>query len=123
VGSPEYTPVSRLWRAAGSPVNGPSDPPAAGAGSPDCALASAPRRAASPDYTPRTPPARAPPPQSPDYSRPLPPSPLVPDADPGTSPARCYLRRHHPYQRSGAATCTRSASGSGIDHGQRHLVY
>ncbi|OEL25897.1 hypothetical protein BAE44_0013084 [Dichanthelium oligosanthes] len=110
VASPEYTPVCRLWRAAGSPGHRPSNRPP-GAESPDCAPASPPRRAASPDYTPRTPPARA----SPSLP---PPSPLVPDAESGTSSARRYRRRHHPYQRSGAGT----SSASGINHGQRHLV-
>ncbi|CAN6300976.1 unnamed protein product [Urochloa humidicola] len=100
VASPEYTPVSRLWRAAaGSPEHRPANTPP-GAESPDCVPASSapPRRGASPDYTPRTPPARAPP--CPDYSTSSPP---VSDAESGTSsPARRYRQRHHPYQRSGA---------------------
>ncbi|CAN6295163.1 unnamed protein product [Urochloa humidicola] len=103
--SPEYTPVSRLWRAAGSPEHMPANhhPPGA----------------ESPDYMPRTPPARAPP--CPDYSSRSPP---VSDAQSGTSsPARRYRRRHHPYHRSDAGTCTWSASGNvGSNHGQRHLV-
>ncbi|CAN6325273.1 unnamed protein product [Urochloa humidicola] len=45
--SPEYTPVSRLWIAAGSPEYGPSNQTPPGAESPDCAPASAPPRRAA----------------------------------------------------------------------------
>ncbi|KAJ1297203.1 hypothetical protein BS78_01G359700 [Paspalum vaginatum] len=105
VASPEYTPVSREWRAAASPDYTPSDRRRRAA-SPDYApssLTSPPRSAtaASPDYTPLTLPARAPP--TPDYSpSTLPPSPLVSDAESHTSPPRRSCRRRHPYQRSGA---------------------
>ncbi|PUZ41172.1 hypothetical protein GQ55_9G482800 [Panicum hallii var. hallii] len=134
--SPEYTPLGRRGWWVGSPDHAPSSTSTAShAASPDYAPSSTPTtyRVASPEYTPVSRLWRAA--GSPDYWPSHPPPgaespycvpagpPRAPPAraPPPPSPARRYRRRHHPYQRSGADNCTWSASG--INHGQRHLVF
>ncbi|KAM0916701.1 hypothetical protein ACQ4PT_010041 [Festuca glaucescens] len=108
--SPDYTP--------GTPSSSLLVSDAESHMSPDYTPSTPTSRAASPDYTPSTPSSRA---ASPDYTPSTPPpSPLVSDAESRMSTPR---RRHHPYQRSSASTCSSRASRISRGRHQRALGF